>query len=81
MLESNIRLKLSGPDYKDQDPEKALADFRKRIEIYEKNYVPLGQFEEENGVQYIQASPRGRASISSRPSAAPRDRALTRPRR
>ena len=57
LLESNIRLKLSGPDYKDQDPEKALADFRKRIEIYEKNYVPLGQFEEENGVQYIQASP------------------------
>ncbi|KAJ5937179.1 Bifunctional 6-phosphofructo-2-kinase/fructose-2 6-bisphosphate 2-phosphatase [Penicillium verhagenii] len=28
LLEANMRLKLSGPDYKGQDPEKALADFK-----------------------------------------------------
>ncbi|KAI9792968.1 MAG: hypothetical protein M1816_001290 [Peltula sp. TS41687] len=56
LLESNMRLKLSGPDYKDQDPVKALADFRRRVAIYEENYVPLGQFEERNNMQYVQAS-------------------------
>lgn len=30
LLEANMRLKLSGPDYKGQDPVKALADFKKR---------------------------------------------------
>lgn len=56
LLESNMRLKLSGPDYKDQDPVAALADFKKRVAIYEKNYVPLGEFEERNNMQYVQAS-------------------------
>jgi len=30
LLEANMRLKLSGPDYKGQDPVKALEDFKKR---------------------------------------------------
>lgn len=30
LLEANMRLKLSGPDYKGQDPAKALEDFKKR---------------------------------------------------
>lgn len=54
LLEANMRLKLSGPDYRGQNPLTALADFRKRVEIYEKNYVPLGEFEERNNMQYIQ---------------------------
>jgi 6-phosphofructo-2-kinase len=51
-----MRLKLSGPDYKNKDPAKSLADFRKRVAVYASAYVPLGRFEEEKGMQYIQAS-------------------------
>jgi 6-phosphofructo-2-kinase len=51
-----MRLKLSGPDYRGKDPKASLADFRKRVEAYEKAYVPLGRYEEDNGIQYIQVS-------------------------
>ena len=51
-----MRLKLSGPDYKNKDPVIALADFKKRVALYEKAYVPLGDFEERNNMQYIQVS-------------------------
>lgn len=51
-----MRLKLSGPDYKDQDPGIALADFRKRVALYEKAYVPLGEYEEKNNMSYVQVS-------------------------
>ena len=56
LLESNMRLKLSGPDYKDQDPVVALADFKKRVSLYEKKYVPLGEHEERNNMPYVQVS-------------------------
>ena len=49
-----MRLKLSGPDYKDQDPVTALADFKKRVALYEKSYVPLGDYEERNDMPYVQ---------------------------
>lgn len=49
-----MRLKLSGPDYKDKDPVKSLEDFRKRVAAYESAYVPLGKYEEEHHMQYIQ---------------------------
>ncbi len=49
-----MRLKLFGPDYKDQDPTKALEDFKKRVKAYESAYEPLGKWEEDNGLQYIQ---------------------------
>jgi 6-phosphofructo-2-kinase len=48
-----MRLKLSGPDYKDKDPVKSLADFRERVKAYESAYVPLGDYEEDHGMQYI----------------------------
>ena len=51
-----MRLKLSGPDYKDQDPVTALADFKRRVAIYERSYIPLGEFEEKNNMQYVQVS-------------------------
>ena len=39
LLEENIRkVKLSTPDYRDMDPEEAMADFRKRRENYLKVY-------------------------------------------
>ena len=52
-----MRLKLSGPDYKDKDPVTSLEDFKKRVVAYESAYKPLGKWEEENDLQYIQVSP------------------------
>ncbi|KAI9359037.1 6-phosphofructo-2-kinase-domain-containing protein [Pilaira anomala] len=52
VLERNFRLKLSGPDYKDKDPAKALSDFRHRVANYERAYEPVGDWEEENDIQY-----------------------------
>lgn len=54
LLEANMRLKLSGPDYKDKDPIQSLQDFRKRVEAYESAYQPLGEYEERSDMQYIQ---------------------------
>jgi hypothetical protein len=51
-----MRLKLSGPDYRDQDPVLALEDFKKRISLYEKAYMPLGNYEETHDIPYIQVS-------------------------
>ncbi|KAG8526253.1 uncharacterized protein KY384_000246 [Bacidia gigantensis] len=64
LLESNMRLKLSGPDYKEQDPVLALEDFKKRVSMYRKTYVSLGNYEEENNMQYIQMIDVGRKIIS-----------------
>lgn len=52
VLERNFRLKLSGPDYKDKDPVKALSDFRHRVANYERAYEAVGDWEEENDIQY-----------------------------
>ncbi|KAH6680888.1 6-phosphofructo-2-kinase [Halenospora varia] len=60
ILETNFRLKLSGPDYKDQDPEKSLADFKDRVAHYEKSYVPLGAVDEEQKIPYVQMIDVGR---------------------
>ncbi|KAL2007641.1 hypothetical protein VTN00DRAFT_7623 [Thermoascus crustaceus] len=64
LLEANMRLKLSGPDYKGQDPAKALEDFKKRVALYEKSYVPLGEYEEKNNMPYIQMIDVGRKVVS-----------------
>ncbi|KAL8838891.1 MAG: hypothetical protein Q9176_004826 [Flavoplaca citrina] len=64
LLESNMRLKLSGPDYKDQDPVTALADFKKRVALYEKAYIPLGGYEEKNNMSYVQMIDVGRKVVS-----------------
>ncbi|KAI0025733.1 6-phosphofructo-2-kinase [Xylariomycetidae sp. FL0641] len=53
LLEANMRLKLSGPDYRDKDPVKSLEDFKERVKAYESAYVPLGEYEEKHGMQYI----------------------------
>lgn len=54
LLEANMRLKLSGPDYRDKDPLQSLEDFKKRVAAYESAYVPLGKWEEQHDLQYIQ---------------------------
>jgi 6-phosphofructo-2-kinase len=63
LLESNMRLKLSGPDYKTQNPVDALEDFRKRVAMYEKKYIPLGENEERNGHSYCQMVDVGRKFV------------------
>jgi 6-phosphofructo-2-kinase len=64
ILESNMRLKLSGPDYKDKDPHASLEDFRKRVAIYAKNYVPIGEYEEKHNMPYVKMVDVGRKVIS-----------------
>ncbi|KAL8952369.1 MAG: hypothetical protein Q9222_001705 [Ikaeria aurantiellina] len=64
LLESNMRLKLSGPDYKYRDPVTALADFKERVTLYEKRYVPLGDYEERNNMSYVQMIDVGRKVVS-----------------
>ncbi|KAK4633892.1 putative 6-phosphofructo-2-kinase [Fulvia fulva] len=64
LLEANMRLKLNGPDYREMDPQIALADFKKRVYEYEKAYVPLGEYEEKNNMPYIQMIDVGRKVIS-----------------
>ena len=64
LLEGNMRLKLSGPDYRDKDPVKALEDFKKRVQLYEKSYVPLGEYEERHNMAYIQMIDVGRKVVS-----------------
>jgi hypothetical protein len=54
LLEANMRLKLSGPDYKDKDPIKSLEDFKLRVAAYERAYEPLGEYEEKHDMQFIQ---------------------------
>lgn len=64
LLERNMRLKLSGPDYRGKDPETSLEDFRKRVQIYEKGYVSLGDYEERRNIPYVQMIDVGRKVIS-----------------
>jgi 6-phosphofructo-2-kinase len=64
LLESNMRLKLSGPDYKDKDPEWALKDFKQRVEKYERKYVELGDYEEENSMPYCSMVDVGRKMVT-----------------
>lgn len=60
-----MRLKLSGPDYKGKDPVTSLQDFRKRVAAYESAYVPLGEYEEKNGIQYIKVKSRSTKTLVS----------------
>jgi 6-phosphofructo-2-kinase len=60
VLRRNFQLKLSGPDYKSQDPETALHDFKRRVALYEKAYDTLGKAEEEEMISYAQLIDVGR---------------------
>ncbi len=65
IIESNVRLKLSGPDYKDVDQAKALKDFVNRMRNYEKIYETISEEEEKDeGVQYIKMINVGRKVIA-----------------
>ncbi|KAF2454457.1 6-phosphofructo-2-kinase-domain-containing protein [Lineolata rhizophorae] len=64
LLEANMRLKLSGPDYKHKDPVAALADFKERVKLYEQKYVPLGDYEEQHNMPYVKMIDVGRKVVS-----------------
>ncbi|ODV65156.1 6PF2K-domain-containing protein [Hyphopichia burtonii NRRL Y-1933] len=65
IIESNIRLKLSGPDYKSMDPEVALKDFVGRLRNYEKAYETIDELEESiPGFQYVKMIDVGKKVVS-----------------
>lgn len=66
IIESNIRLKLSGPDYRDMEPELALEDFVGRLHNYEKAYETIDEEEEEAlpGLQYVKMIDVGKKVVS-----------------
>src|SRR6202012_6077301 len=61
----NVRLKLSGPDYRQHEAESALADFRRRIELYESKHTPMDKSEDERGLPYLQLIDVGRRVIAN----------------
>lgn len=65
LLARNMRLKLSGPDYANIDPEVAMADFQKRVKNYEKAYESISDEEELKGMQYSKLINVGRKVSSS----------------
>lgn len=65
ILDTNIRLKLSGPDYKDMDPELALKDFLGRLRNYESAYETIDEEEEAiPGFQYVKMIDVGKKVVS-----------------
>lgn len=65
ILDTNIHLKLSGPDYKDMDPESALRDFLGRLRNYERAYETIDETEEAiDGFQYVKMIDVGKKVVS-----------------
>ncbi|CUM65669.1 uncharacterized protein PRCAT00003317001 [Priceomyces carsonii] len=65
IIEANIRLKLSGPDYRDMDPEVALQDFVGRLHNYEKAYETIDESEEAiPQFQYVKMIDVGKKVVS-----------------
>ncbi|KAH3686362.1 hypothetical protein WICPIJ_002654 [Wickerhamomyces pijperi] len=50
LIAKNVKLKLTGPDYRDMDPDLALRDFQQRLSNYEKAYEPI---DDSEGLQYV----------------------------
>lgn len=65
IINSNIRLKLSGPDYKLMDPQVALEDFTGRLRNYEKAYQTVDDTEEADmqDFQYVKMIDVGRKVV------------------
>ncbi|CEG47813.1 6-phosphofructo-2-isoform a [Plasmopara halstedii] len=53
LLEINYRRKLTNADYKDKDPEEALADFRQRVHEYGKVYETVEDTEDSGNACYV----------------------------
>jgi 6-phosphofructo-2-kinase len=66
LLEKNIEMKLSGPDYIGMDPVLAKNDFKERIKNYERVYETIGEEEEKQGIAYIKIIDVGSKVIANR---------------
>ncbi|AOA62344.1 6-phosphofructo-2-kinase 1 [Komagataella phaffii CBS 7435] len=68
IIEKNIRLKLSGPDYINMDQHEALKDFKDRLRNYEKVYETIDDQEEEENerynIQYLKIINAGKKIVS-----------------
>lgn len=53
ILAQNYRLKLKNDDYKNQDPDTALKDFKQRVKAYEAVYETIEDNEDGGDIQYI----------------------------
>jgi hypothetical protein len=53
ILERNYNMKLRNKDYKDQDPETALRDFKERVAKYEQVYEEVLDNEDGGKISYI----------------------------
>ena len=65
ILEKNINLKLSGPDYQNKERSVSLADFRRRVQLYEKTFVSVGSQDSESEIPYLQIINLGRKAITN----------------
>lgn len=65
IVEKNMLLKLSGPDYNHQARETSLIDFRQRLGFYERSYVPLGTDAAEATLSYLKIVDVGRQMIAN----------------
>jgi 6-phosphofructo-2-kinase len=66
LLEANMRLKLSGPDYKGKDPVSSFKDFEERVQQYERSYQPLDEWDEEHDMAYCSMIDVGRKMVCHR---------------
>lgn len=68
LIEQNIRLKLSGPDYKNMDRDAALKDFTERLRNYEQAYETIDEYKErkvfKKDIQYVKMINTGRKIIT-----------------
>lgn len=65
LLEKNILLKLSGPDYGHVARDAALLDFRRRVELYEKKYASMGSDGTETQLPYLKLIDVGRQVVAN----------------
>lgn len=64
VLETNVRMKLKGPDYINMAPDAAMRDFLERTHNYERVYQTISDREEEAGMSYIKIMNVGRKIIA-----------------
>ena len=56
---------MTSPDYKDMDKEKAVEDFKKRIDHYKEIYQPIDE-KEDNDLSYIKIFNQGEKFLVNR---------------
>jgi len=65
VLDANIEMKLSGPDYVNIPRDQAIKDFKERIRNYEKIYETLAEEEEARDVSYVKIINIGKKVITN----------------